>query len=237
LKDLVVESMEPPVIREVAPGIIVAMAEDQMCGTWILFNGKSCCIVEMPPKAVDGETVPAELIARCLDERGFTPVILTISHAHFDHIDGISAYWDVLTDFPDMKLLCHESVLDIAPKLRTYFDTVFNDEIYETDIEGEPLYLIHAPKHSASDVMIVYRGTIITGDWWLGWGDPNWNKVPPATSIKSIDRILDFLRKTRYVVTRLFSAHANDFRYGVNAEAVLLETRRYHEMKLAQEKK
>ncbi len=43
------ESMEPPVIREVAPGIIVAMAEDQMCGTWVLYNQGLCFIVEMPP--------------------------------------------------------------------------------------------------------------------------------------------------------------------------------------------
>ena len=171
------ENMEP-VIREVAPGIIVAMAEDQMCGTWVLYHGVSCFIVEMPPKAID-----------------------------------------------------------FAPKLKTYFDTVFSDDVYETNIEGEPLYLIHAPKHSSSDVMIVFRGTMITGDWWLGWGDPNWNKVPPVTSIKSIDRILDFLKNHKYVVTRLFSAHANDFRYGVNAESVLLETRRYHEMKLEQEQK
>jgi hydroxyacylglutathione hydrolase len=227
-------TMLTSLIRDVAPGIIVAIAEDQLCGTWILHNGKSCAIVETPPKEIDGETVPAELVAKCIAERGLTPVLLTVTHGHWDHVDGISAYWDVLTDFPDMKLLCHESIFDIAPKLKNYFDS-FNDDIYETNIEGEPLYLIHAPKHSTSDVMVVFRGTMITGDWWLNWGDPNWNKVPPATSIKSIDRILDFMRNTKYNITRLFSSHANDFRYGVNAEAVMLETRRYHEMKLALE--
>jgi hydroxyacylglutathione hydrolase len=236
LKNIIVVSMEPPVIRDVAPGIIVAMAEDQLCGTWILYNGKSCAIVETPPKEIDGDTVPAELIARCIEERGLTPVLLTISHAHWDHVDGISTYWDVLTDYPDMKLVCHESCFDIAPKLKNYFDS-FNDWIYETSIDGEPLYIIYAPKHSSSDVMIVFRGTMITGDWWLGWGDPNWNKIPPATSIKSVDRILDFMRNTRYIITRLFSSHANDFRYGVNTEAVMLETRKYHEMKLLQESK
>ncbi len=228
------EGMEP-VIREVAPGIIVAIAEDQLCGTWVLYQGVSCFIVEMPPKAIDGDTVPAELIAKCIEERGLTPVGLTMSHGHWDHVDGISAYWDVLTDFPEMRLICHESALDIAPKLKNYFDTVFSDEVYETSIEGEPLYLIHAPKHSASDVMIIFKGTMITGDWWLGWGDPNWNKVPPATSIKSIDRILDFLKNHKYAITRLFSAHANDLRYNVNTEAILLETRRYHDMMLEKE--
>ncbi|MEX2755111.1 MAG: MBL fold metallo-hydrolase [Candidatus Sigynarchaeota archaeon] len=225
-----------PVIREVAPGIIVAMAEDQICGTWVLYHGVSCFIVEMPPKAIDGDTIPALLISKCIEEKWLIPVGLTFTHAHFDHIDGISIYWDVLADYPDMKFICHESAIKFAPKLKTYFDTVFSEDIYETNIEGEPLYLIHAPKHSASDVMIIFRGTMITGDWWLGWGDPNWNKIPAATSIKSIDRLLEFLKNHRYVVTRLFSAHANDFRYGVNVESVLLETRRYHEMKLEKER-
>jgi hydroxyacylglutathione hydrolase len=220
--------------REVAPGVIVCMAEDQLCGTWILHHGKSCFIVETPPRAIDGDTVPAELVNQCIKDNGFIPVGLTITHGHWDHVDGIDKYWDVLADFPTAPLICHESVINIAPKLKTYFDTIFDDEIYETSIEGEPLYLIHAPKHSLSDAMILFRGTMITGDWWLGWGDPNWNNVPPATSIKSIERILDFLKSRKYVVQRLFSAHANDFRYGVNTEAVLIETRRYHEMKLAQ---
>ncbi|NMC06082.1 MAG: MBL fold metallo-hydrolase [Candidatus Lokiarchaeota archaeon] len=222
--------------RDVAPGIIVAMAEDQLCGTWILHNGKSCAIVETPPKEIDGETIPAELVARCIEERGLKPVLLTITHGHWDHCDGISTYWDVLTDFPDMKLVCHESTFDVMPKLKNFFES-FSEEIYETSIDGEPLYLIHAPKHSISDVMVVFRGTMITGDWWLGWGDPNWNKVPPAVSITSIDRILEFMKSHKYVITRLFSSHANDFRYGVNAEATMLETRRYHEMKLEQEKR
>ncbi|MBN2152234.1 MAG: MBL fold metallo-hydrolase [Candidatus Lokiarchaeota archaeon] len=228
--------MEAPAVRDVAPGIVVVNEEDQICATWILHQGRSCFVVEMPPKAVDGYTIPAELVLRCIEERGLTPVGLVFSHAHWDHIDGVATYWDALTDFPEMKLICHESAIEIAPKLKTFFDTVFSDDAYETNIEGEPLYLIHAPKHSASDLMIVFRGTMLTGDWWLGWGDPNPGKVPPATSIKSVDRILGFLRNHRYVVTRLFSVHANDFRYDVNAEAILLETRRYHEMKLAQEK-
>nr|MDO8112985.1 hypothetical protein [Candidatus Sigynarchaeota archaeon] len=224
--------MELPPVREVAPGIILAMAEDQICGSWMLVNGKSCFVVETPPKADDGDTVPADLVGNYLKDHDLTPVGLTETHHHWDHTQGVDRYWDMLADYPTFPWICHKSFLDAAKNYTLYFDTIFREEIYETSIGGEPLYLIHAPKHCVSDVMIVYRGTMITGDWWLGTGDPNWNHVPPEVSIASVDRILNFLQGKHYDVHRLFSVHANDFRYGVNTTNVLLETRHYHESKL-----
>jgi hydroxyacylglutathione hydrolase len=156
----------------------------------------------------------------------------TITHGHWDHIDGINDYRALLAGYPAVSFICHTSALEMSPKLESCFNIVFTGEMYETDIEGEPLILMSAPKHSSSDVMIVYRGTMITGDWWLGWGDPNVNTILAETSIKSIDRIINFLKRRNYIVRRLFSVHANDFRYDVDAESILLETRRYHETQL-----
>ncbi len=221
--------MEPDTrAREVAPGVVLVMEEDQICGSWLLVNGNECFILETPPKAIDGDSIPAEMVASYIEGHGLRPVGLAETHHHWDHVNGIAAYWDALLDH-DFPRICHASLIDEARKLKPFFNVVFSQETYEMGVAGEPLYMIHAPKHCFSDMMVVFRGTMITGDWWLGRGDPNPNHVPPRTSIESIDRIISVLESKNYTVHRLFSVHANDFRYDVNAIGTLLDTRRYHE--------
>jgi glyoxylase-like metal-dependent hydrolase (beta-lactamase superfamily II) len=219
--------------RQVAPGLLLILTESQICGTWLLVNGKACIIVETPPGlSAQNIDTPAELVLKYLQETQIRPIGLTLTHHHWDHSDGIKTYQEKLKQYMPFPWICHQSLIEIKPSLRVFFDVVFKEEIYELTIEGEPLFLIHGPKHSETDVLIVFRGAMITGDWWLGEGDPNPNKIPPTTSVKSINRILEFLTMKSYLVHSLFSVHGNDFRYQQDVEGILRQTREYHERKI-----
>jgi len=221
------------IIKHVNPGMVLLLSKKQICGTWLLIHGKSCAIVETPPKIAASKIAsPAELVSNYLVEHGIRPIYITITHHHWDHVDGIQEYQELLKKFMPFDWICHESVINVQSKLRTYFNVIFNKPILELSVEGEPLYLIHAPKHCESDVLIIFRGAMITGDWWLEAGDPNPNNIPPNTSIESINRILDFLKQRSYWVHSLFSVHGNDFRYHQDVQKVLEITRDFHQSKL-----
>jgi hydroxyacylglutathione hydrolase len=221
------------VTRDIAPGIVLVMAEDQICNTWLLVHDKSCFIVDTPPKADDGTTVPADLVIQYIEDNDLTPVGVTITHHHFEHIDGIAGFWDNLSGSDTCKWICHESLLQHEPRLKPFFDTVFQQPVFESNVSGEPLFLIHAPKHSLSDVLVIFRGTMITGDWWLGEGDPNLNHVDSDLAIASIDLVLETLKTRNYWVHRLFPSQKEadqlDLRRDQDIDAVLLATRRFHE--------
>ncbi len=221
------------IIRHVSPGIVLLLSEKQICGTWLLINGKSCVVVEMPPGISKLENPePAKLVYNYLKTYEIQPISITITHHHWDHVDGIAAYSQKLEEFMPFDWICHESAIKLEPKLQKYFNIIFTEPIHEITLENEPLFLLHAPKHSKSDVLIIFRGAMITGDWWLEEGDPNPSNIPPETSIASIERVLEFLKLRSYWVHSLFSVHGNDFRYDQNVENVLKTTRDYHQAKL-----
>ena len=87
------------------------------------------------------------------------------------------------------------------------------------------MYLIKTPKHSWGDISIIYRGTMITGDWWLGPGDPNPNRIPLNEVNKSIDALIKFVIKRNYNIHTLLAAHDNDYRSDVNFIELMKETR------------
>ncbi|HUY01261.1 MAG TPA: hypothetical protein VMV49_16995 [Candidatus Deferrimicrobium sp.] len=219
--------------RQVSPGIVLILADNQICGTWLLIKGKSCMIVEIPPAGLNQKGVnPAELVLKYLQEHQLRPIGLTLTHHHWDHLDGLKDYRAKLQEYMPFPWICHESIIRAKPSVRTYFNVIFQEETYELLVENEPLFLIHAPKHSESDVLIIFRGAMITGDWWLGDGDPNPNKIPPQISVESINRVMEFLKTKSYWVHSLFSVHGNDFRYQQDTEAILRITREYHQRKV-----
>ncbi|NHI92600.1 MAG: hypothetical protein EAX96_08860 [Candidatus Lokiarchaeota archaeon] len=219
-------------IKHVSPGIILILTENQICGTWLLLNGSSCMIVEVPPRSNKlNALVPAELISQYLYKHKIKPIGITVSHHHWDHLDGINSYREKLTPYLPFDWICHESLIKRVPSVRKFFTTIFKEPVFKMNIEGEPAYLIYAPKHSETDILIIFRGAMITGDWWLGSGDPNPNNISPLVSITSINRVLEFLTMNSYHIHSLFSVHGNDFRYQQNVEELLKQTRKYHESK------
>ncbi|OQA17116.1 MAG: hypothetical protein BWY64_02245 [bacterium ADurb.Bin363] len=231
-------------MNKCAEGIyIVGRYGNPLCATWLFENNGECAIVEMPP-FFKRKGRPIEIIKETIHKKGLKgPKYILSSHAHIDHTYSIFHYKKA---FPGAKLIGHSSFLndyfiksffymywtknkriygqDIANKMGL-FDEVFTTDLYQLILGKEPLYLIYAPKHSYEDIMIVFKGAMITGDWAIGpYPDCN-DIVSSHDKIQSIDKLIYILREKNYKVHMLFSAHGDNLIYNVDFEAVMKETR------------
>ncbi len=164
-------------------------------GSWLLHYNGEALLLEIPP----GLTV-AKVAAGLASVRAGLRYV-TASHLHEDHFDP-----------------------DVWQELRkAYVGTEF---IRPTDAEagsetliklgGEPVWLIKAPKHSPSDMVIAFRGVAMMGDIELGTLDSVNREVPREVKAASMEHLRGFQDRTGYRVHTMVSAHLNDFRQGVN---------------------
>jgi hypothetical protein len=106
----------------------------------------------------------------------------------------------------------------------------FFDDCRALSLGDEPLYLVHAPKHSSTDTMVVFRGAACTGDWELGTVRTvhDWNpiaRVPVDTRVRSCERMMGFPQRKNYAVHRVYSVHGTDRRENVDFPALMAATR------------
>lgn len=245
--------MKDTMPREIASGVYLAgrFGEFQ-AGSWILVNGNEAVIVEMPHYDDKIKNNPVNILKNFVSRYNLKIKFITATHNHGDHIFSINKFHRA---FPEIPIIFHSSFISdrcqlpsdieyitpqkINPSLKMTYLTddqnyealspiplyLFNSAIFAFPISGEYLYLIYAPKHSYSDIMIIFRGTMISGDWWIGKGDPNWSNIPNGIINRSIDTILDFSRKNSYRIERIFSAHADNLLYDVDFDFLMKETR------------
>lgn len=231
----------------IAPGIQLLGRFGRLeTGIWLFRYNSECMILEMPDTSKnDPFKNPWERIANYIQSENLQLKFLTATHVHTDHFDTFPKFHEQfpnvpiivnrfffinspISDFITAKDLNNLKVLiDIKPSIIFKKTPIycFKDKKFETHLDGELLYLIHAPKHSRSDTMIIFRGSMISGDWWLGPGDPNANQIPIRTINESISYLIDFTRKKEYRIHSIFSVHANEFRRNINFEALMEETR------------
>lgn len=236
-------------LREIAPGIhLLGTFGLGQTGIWLLRHEDECAILEMPPTTDDDpDAAPWETLDDVMDEEGLYLKFITATHQHPDHFDAFAEFY---YQFDESPVLVHasffedeldvsdsrmfapadldEGTLAMRPPTLEWADVpvyCYENDVFETHLAGEPLFLIHAPKHSLTDVLVVFRGCVITGDWWLGPGDPNWNAVPAGVVQASIDRVIQFTRDHEYVIHSAFSAHANEFRRGIDVVALFEASR------------
>ncbi len=167
-------------------------AEDDV-GSWLLVHDGEALLLEVPPG------VPVKTVKAALDRAGATLRFVTASHDHEDHLDPET--WDALVEaFPDAKF--------ITPSY------VRGDRLL--GLADEPVWLVKGPKHSASDIVTVFRGVAMTGDIELGTLSSVNDEVPTRTKKKSMARLAEFQDRTGYLVHSIMSAHLNDIRGSVN---------------------
>lgn len=82
-------------------------------------------------------------------------------------------------------------------------------------VGGEPIWVIGAPKHSMTDVVVVFRGVAMTGDIELGTLDSVNDEVPLDVKRRSMRFLADFEGRRGYKVHTVISAHCNDLRTNV----------------------
>lgn len=218
-------------MKQYHPGVHLAgRYGDFRCGCWLLEHKGRCAVVETPPWRRSRNPINALRRFIRARQRSLRLDWILLSHAHIDHAGALA---DFAAAFPEARLLVHASFLDdplfswMFVRHRSLPLHVWDGPQLTLELGGEPLHLLHAPKHSWTDVMTVFRGMMISGDWWLGPGDPNPSGIPGTAALNSIDRLLDFSRD--YGIHALFSAHANDIRHGVDFGAIMRSTRDWHQ--------
>lgn len=199
---------------------------------WLLVNGDEAALVEMPPYRAKRDARPWNAAKRCLKKIGATLKYGLLTHAHVDHCQNLMAFRET---FPEALFVAHRSQVEnrLVGRLsgwRPYqvFDHIFDSEVEMLHLNGEPLLLIHCPKHSESDQFILYRGTAITGDWFLGdLRDCN-AIVDPRQKVFSIERVQYWLSRWDYRVTRAFSGHGDCLYYDVDFDTLMEKSKVDH---------
>jgi hypothetical protein len=161
-------------------------------GSWLLAHDGEAVLLEVPP----GLTVRA--VRSALKRAGAALRFATASHSHEDHLDP-DARAALCKAFPKTEFI-HPS-------------SVSGDRLLE--VGGEPLWMVKAPKHSADDVVTVFRGVAMTGDIELGMLASVNNEVQLPTRVRSMNWLRGFPQRTGYHVHSVVSAHPNDVRVSV----------------------
>jgi hypothetical protein len=173
-------------------GVIPDSAPDDV-GSWLLVHGREAMLLEIPPG------LTAEVVRSALDRTETTLRLVTASHDHKDHFDPEA--WETLRQaFPAAEFVHPDRVSGDTPLA----------------LDGEPVWLVKAPKHSASDVVTVFRGVAMTGDIELGTLASVNREVPRRTKAASMHWLRTFPDRTGYRVHAIMSAHLNDVRTGVD---------------------
>ena len=179
-------------------------------GCWLLHRADEAAVVDLPPYAVGGETPQDRALEVCRD-KGLSLRYLLCTHAKDDHFSR-ETFRGFRSTFPDAETRLHRSFARLVRDDRAVY---FGDEEHLTlHLAGEPLHLLHAPKHSPSDTFVIFRGVAITGDWELetlrSMNDFSGDRVPLSLRRKSIDRLLRFGQE--YSVHTVLSSRGNDIR-------------------------
>lgn len=195
-------------------------------GCWLLVHQGEGAILEMPPSSLTGPG-PADLAREAVAELSVASVkYLLCSHSHLDHFSK-RTYRKMHIAFPDARPCFQRG---FRRSLAKEEGTCFFDDMLSLDLGGEPLFLVHAPKHSHTDTMVIFRGVACTGDWELGTirSVHDWTRlwaVPRARKLESIARMERFPVEHNYCIHQTFSVHANDKREGVDFPSLMAATR------------
>ncbi len=230
--------------EEISPGIeLFGKFGALETGIWLLHHNSEAVLLEMPLIEKNEKQFPFQQFKDFLTRNNINLMFITATHNHQDHFGALDLFH---SKFPDTPILVSQSFfikknitqfasLEDLKKIKNIEPSIivddvpifcFKEHIFELKIGGgEPMYLVSTPKHSLSDVMIIFRGCMISGDWWLGKGDPNTNRVPRSTIQNSISRLEQLSRNKNYLIHSIFSVHANEFRRNVDFFKLLEETR------------
>ena len=195
-------------------------------GCWLLVYNDEGAILEMPPVNFT-ETSPAICAQLAVKQFALRRIkYLLCTHTHFDHFSRTTLR-RMVTAFPQAEICLQAGFRNIVGTMQrvSYFD-----KLLQLDLGGEPLFLVHAPKHSITDTMVIFRGTACTGDWELDTirSVHDWTKVwavPHAQKLAAIARMEQFPAQHNYQIHRTFSVHANDKRENVDFPALMASTR------------
>lgn len=208
----------------------------------MLHHNGEAAVVEMPPFNTS-EKPPYEKAAVFLKKNRLYLKYGFLTHPHWDHCYTLPHFRE---KFPGTRFVAHRSFLEdpyfrfVLRNSRTirgrgwiispnhYFDEVFHEEIWEGDIGGEPIIVIHAPKHSYGDQIILFRGAAITGDWYLGDLKDCNDLVKTSDKLRAINFVQAVIKHYNYNAHMIFSGHGNHLFYNADFMSVLEQCKTDH---------
>ncbi len=202
---------------------------------WVLHRNQEAALIEMPPYRSQ-ETPPWVVVDQFLKEHKMKLRYAFLSHAHRDHCESLL---DFRRHFPQARFVAHRSVLDshfvkrvewsARGQAMKLFDETFRSLLWSGQIGGEPVHLIHAPKHSASDQLVLFRGGMCSGDWFLGDLKDCNALVAPSKKKRSIDQVVAAVRQLDYHVHTMYSAHGDCIYREVDFERMMAKSKIDHD--------
>lgn len=192
-------------------------------GCWLLHFGGEAAILEMPPTG-RGQRSPADSAALAVKSLGVTVKYILCTHAHSDHFSEATME-GFRRNFP-------EAVIHLYSGFQKHIEDPRGIKWFpssrELALSGEPLVLIHAPKHSGTDTMVIFRGAICTGDWELNTirsVHDGRSGVTTEQKLASIQRLIAFTADHDYRIHQVYSVHANDRRDEVSFVDLMEDTK------------
>lgn len=223
-------------MRVAADGIIMMNQYGRFRNAcWVLHNGREAAVVEMPLYSKGREKAPYMDAMRFMRNFRLYPKYAFLSHPHWDHCRTLPFF---RRRFPGTHFVAHSSFF-YAPdscvnvsrsqaRRWNVFDTVFSGDFWQGNLGGEPVYVIHAPKHSYTDLLIIFKGAMITGDWYIGDLRDCTGLVKKADKVQSINKVMYIMNALEYGVHMLFSAHGNHLFYDADFFSIMEETKITH---------
>jgi glyoxylase-like metal-dependent hydrolase (beta-lactamase superfamily II) len=225
-------------MNEVAPGIVMIDRFGPLkTATWILYSKEEAAVVEMPPYSSEEEP-PHEAVAAYVKTNRLKLKYAFLSHPHWDHCQTFPHYREEFREtcfighssfFEDLYFLYMWGIVNPLVRKKTAFDQLMQKDFWAGELNGEPLYAIHAPKHSPQDILIVFRGAMITGDWCVGDLKDCNDLVDKAEKVRSIDRVMETVKKLNYNIHMLFSVHGDCLFYDVDFYSRMEESKIDHQ--------
>lgn len=192
-------------------------------GSWLLIHDREAAILEIPP-CLPNQSICKPVLQYC-DAFGVKVKYILSSHCHMDHT-SIDTLRKAFKMFPKSTLHVHKR---FRKYLRTDKKVKYFSDFLNLSLGGEVIYLNHAPKHSSTDTIIIFRGVAFTGDWELNTlrsvHDGKHYSVSKELKLASIDKMSNFEKEHNYHIHKIFSAHANDRRENINFKEIMEDTR------------
>ena len=109
-----------------------------------------------------------ELVLEMIRRSGMTPVMILLTHGHFDHVRGIPG---VLAEYPGLPVYIHEQELCEADAWGKRFWLPHQGKNQRTYRDGDtlslgtiPIHVMHTPGHSAGSVVLLAEDYMLAGD-------------------------------------------------------------------------
>ena len=117
---------------------------------------------------VDPGGSPDRVLAM-IERSGLTPIMILLTHGHYDHVRGIPG---VLREYPDLPVYCHEKELCCAEMTKeTFFLPHLGEHNQRTYNEGDvmkvgslDIQVLHTPGHSAGSMTLLVEDLMLSGD-------------------------------------------------------------------------